>query len=222
MVEGAQHLSARDRLLAWLASWLGWVFLQTVGVTSRFSFHHGAGARELLDSGKPVIYALWHRFQLLLVYVHRGEGVNALVSRSRDGEFIARAIGRFGFRAVRGSSSRGGGPALLEIVNRVRAGQRVCFTPDGPRGPYGSVQPGVAAAARLTGAPVVAVAWAGGPAKALSSWDRFLIPFPFGRYAVAYHEPLWIGPEESSAEDKVRDALDAARRQAERLLEPSR
>jgi lysophospholipid acyltransferase (LPLAT)-like uncharacterized protein len=199
-------LPANDRFLAWGASWLGWLLLQLVGKTSRFCTHRSPGYLHLLASGRPYIYAFWHRFQLLLVYEHRHRGVMVLISQSRDGELIAQAVRRFGFRTARGSSSRGGAAALGRVIDRLREGGVVAFTPDGPRGPLRS------------GVPIVPVAWAASRVKELSSWDRFLVPLPFSRNEVVFGDPLSLSSEDPSPEEKVRNALDAAAREAERLL----
>lgn len=212
-------LTFRDRLLADLISWAGILYLYFVGLTSRVRIHRADGCRAREGKKDPIVFAFWHRFQLLLVYAHRRRGVHVLVSRSRDGEFIARALTRMGFRTARGSSSRGGGAAFRDLLDVVAGGACAAFTPDGPRGPYRSVQPGVVALAVRSGAPVVPVAWAGTRVKELNSWDRFLIPWPFGRYAVVYGEPLFLTEEGPAAAQRVRDALDAAADEAKRRLE---
>lgn len=209
-------LRLRDRALAWAVSWAGWAVIQAIGRTSRLHAHYHPAARRAIAEG-PVIYAFWHRYQILMAYEKRGCGALVLVSRSRDGELIARVVERFGLRTARGSSSRGGGTALRELLDGVRSGRSAAFTPDGPRGPFRSVQPGVLALAEKTGAPIVPLAWAGSRVKELSSWDRFLIPLPFGRYEVVFGEPLRVGGEAEAA-DRLRESLDAAAREAERLL----
>jgi lysophospholipid acyltransferase (LPLAT)-like uncharacterized protein len=218
MTQNAPRLTFSDNLLASAASAVAWAMLHSVGKTSRLDVVYGPGSREYLDSGKPVIYAFWHRFQFLLVYSHRGQGIRPLISRSRDGELIARSTERMGFRPIRGSSSRGGAAALLEVINSVRAGERVSFTPDGPKGPFRSVHPGVIAAARKTGAPLQPLAWAGTRVKEFASWDRFLVPKPFGRLVVYSGSPVFIGKDDADPEGKVRAALDFAHAEAERLL----
>jgi lysophospholipid acyltransferase (LPLAT)-like uncharacterized protein len=100
----------------------------------------------------------------------------------------------------------------------VQRGESVAFTPDGPRGPFRSVQPGVVALAVRTGVPVVPVAWAGSRVKELKSWDRFLVPLPFARYEVVYGDPVFLAEEGPAAAARVRDAIDAAGREAERRL----
>jgi len=213
-------LSFTDRLTAWLISWAGWLILQVIGKTARFTVRAPAAVQALWRDRQPIVYAFWHRYQLLLAYVHRGQGVCVLVSRSKDGELIARPLERLGYNTARGSSTRGGASALRELLRHLEEGHSVAFTPDGPRGPLDSVQPGVVAAAQTSGRPVVPVVWAGGPAKALRSWDRFLIPLPFGRFHVVYGEPLRLAPDETDGEEKIRRALNETVRRAEEAAGP--
>jgi lysophospholipid acyltransferase (LPLAT)-like uncharacterized protein len=84
----------------------------------------------------------------------------------------------------------------------------VAFTPDGPRGPARSIQPGVLALAAKMGIPIVPLAWAGTRTKELKSWDQFLVPLPFGRYQVVFGEPIFFTDKGPSAEDQLRGALN--------------
>lgn len=149
--------------------------------------------------GEPVIFALWHGRLLPLTWFHRGRRIAALVSRSGDGEYIARLVEGWGYDAVRGSSSRGGSEALRELVRRARDGWSIAVTPDGPRGPRQKLHPGVITAAQLTGMPIVPLA-AGCPrAWWPGSWDRFCVPKPFSTVRVIYGEPRWV-PRDADAE----------------------
>lgn len=202
--------SRRDRFWPWVVSWLGWLILQFIGRTSRVVVRWSPAAQALRESSRPFIFAFWHRYQLLMAWEHRGRGVTVLVSRSRDGEFIAGVLERLGYRTARGSSSRGGPAAFMELLDTVAAGGRVAFTPDGPRGPARSIQPGVLALAAKTGVPIVPLAWAGTRVKTLSSWDRFMIPLPFGRFHVVFGDPLTVNAGDAAAGDKLRRALNQA------------
>jgi lysophospholipid acyltransferase (LPLAT)-like uncharacterized protein len=206
------------RILPAVVGWLGKRVLHFIGGTSRLTVHTAPETRSLLESDRPVIFAFWHRYQLLMAYEHRGRGVGVLVSRSRDGDLIAAVLERMGFRTARGSSSRGGGPALLELMNILSAGGRVAVTPDGPRGPRGSVQPGVIFLAEKSGVPVVPLAWAGGPVSELRSWDAFLIPRPFGRYTVYFGAPLAFSSSDGQAGATLQRALIEAENTAATLL----
>lgn len=147
-------------------------------------------ARRLRDEGRGVIFVTWHRMLLAPVHIVRNRGYRVLVSRHFDGELVARALERTGFRTVRGSSTRGGGEALDELTQEIRRGGEVVLTPDGPRGPVYQAKPGTAVLAHRTGAPVVPCACVSSSAWELSSWDRFLVPKPFCRVVLRYGEPL--------------------------------
>jgi lysophospholipid acyltransferase (LPLAT)-like uncharacterized protein len=129
---------------------------------------------------------------LPLLYLHRDEGISVLISEHRDGELIARVAVSLGFRTVRGSTSRGAARALAGMVRELEHGHDVAVTPDGPRGPARTFAPGALIAAQRAGAPVIAVGVSAKAAWRLRSWDRFVIPKPFGRVTVAYSKPITL------------------------------
>jgi lysophospholipid acyltransferase (LPLAT)-like uncharacterized protein len=173
---------------AWLAAAL--IRLLRAGVRLR---HHGDGeVRRREAAGEPFILAFWHRHLLLMPYAYRGRRISVLVSRSRDGELIAATVARFGIDASRGSSSRGGAAGLRELLRKAASGWDLAFTPDGPRGPAGVVQPGVVMAAAATGFPIVPVAVAASRCRRLRSWDRFLVPLPPATVHFAYGPALVV------------------------------
>jgi lysophospholipid acyltransferase (LPLAT)-like uncharacterized protein len=183
--------------------------------------HDGdATPRAWEREGRRFILAFWHRHLLLMPYAYRGGAISVLVSRSRDGELIARTVERFGIRTARGSSSRGGAAGLRGLLRQARAGLDIAFTPDGPRGPRGVVQPGVLLAAAATGWPIVPVAWAARPCRRLGSWDRMVVPLPGGRVRFVYGEPLWVerGGDLEPAAAALKARLDAAEETAERRV----
>lgn len=208
----------RASSLSFLTSSAGWLYLQALGRTSQVDVRYHPDTARLFSLGHPVIYAFWHRYQLLLAYENRGSGVSVLVSRSRDGELIARVLRWMGYHTTRGSSTRGGATALGGLMDRLEQGLSVAVTPDGPRGPSGSVAPGVIQLAQKTGVPIIPCAWAGGPARVLSTWDQFLLPSPFGRYAVCYDAPLYLSPTDDQADARVRRALEEVVKEAKRAL----
>jgi lysophospholipid acyltransferase (LPLAT)-like uncharacterized protein len=168
----------------------------------------------------PVLYAFTHGVLLPLTFTHRDRGVRVLVSQSRDGEIIARILERLGFDTVRGSSTRGGDRAALQLAATGREGHDLAVTPDGPRGPRGSVAPGVAVVAARAATPIVPLGVASRPAWNARSWDRFLVPPPFARVWVVYGEPIEV-PAGAAADpgpvlERVRAALVAAEAEAAR------
>lgn len=148
--------------------------------------------RRLAPQAKPApsIYAFWHQHQLLSMYFFRNFGIRVLVSRSRDGDYIAAALHRFGFRTVRSSTSSGKVTALRGLARELKNGYHAAITPDGPRGPLHQAQPGAIFLATMTGCPLIPFGCAVERAWRLNSWDRFVIPKPFSRAAVIYGEPL--------------------------------
>ena len=199
---------------------LGHLIILVLGRTWRVA-HVGedcvAGARFGAGRG-PVLYAFTHGVLLPLTFTHRDRDIRVLVSQSRDGEIIARILGRLGFDTARGSSTRGGDRAALKLAALGRAGYDLAVTPDGPRGPRGSVAAGVAVVAARSAAPIIPVGVASRPAWNARSWDRFLVPPPFARVWVVYGEAIDVpgGSAPESVAERLGGALAGAEEQARR------
>lgn len=146
-----------------------------------------------------------------------------MTSRSFDGEYIARIIEKFGFRAVRGSSSRGGVRALLGMHDVIEEGRIAAFTIDGPRGPQYVAKPGPVLLARNTDATIRCFYIAVKDAWVLNSWDRFVIPKPFTRAHVRWSGPIVV-PRSADSETlqryhaEMQAALERVRQDADRLV----
>ena len=169
--------------------------LRAIASTWRFRIRGGEHLASLRAAGTPFIFSLWHGQLLPLIWHHRGQHVAILVSEHRDGELIARIARSIGYRLIRGSTTRGGGRALLALVRTLEAGTEVAVTPDGPRGPAFEFAPGALVAAHRTGAPLLPIAAHADRAWRLSSWDGFIIPKPFARVTVAYGAPVRVDAE---------------------------
>lgn len=175
-----------------LAGHAGGALIDVLMRTTRRHVENASAYRDHVTQGQPVIFVMWHGRLLPLGYVHRGQHIVCLASRSADGEYITRLLRHWGFGMVRGSSSSGGDTALRELIRAVRGGRSVAITPDGPRGPRERVKPGVMQLAQITGAPLVPLAAAASRAWWFESWDRFLVPQPFARLHVAYADPIFV------------------------------
>lgn len=167
---------------------------------------------------RPAIWALWHAHFLPLLWLHRRGGTTLLISRHRDANPLARVARRWGYRTLRGSSTRGGTAALLGMIRLLQRGGQVAIAADGPRGPRERAKPGAVAAAAKTGVPIIPVAVAARPAWRLDSWDRFLIPAPWARVRVAYGSPFSVPPatrqELPTMTHDLQRQLDCALRRA--------
>lgn len=194
-----------------IAGRTGQLLFDALFATTRLESSGEHHFRQFMDSGRPVIFILWHGRLLPLTYDHRGEDLVTLVSQSGDGEYITRIIQHWGYVVVRGSSSRGAGRALRQLVRHVRAGRSLAITPDGPRGPRQEIKPGALLAAQLSGAPLIPAVCAADRSWWFTSWDRFLVPQPFSRIILRYGAPLFVSPQaDAEALERARQTANAA------------
>lgn len=167
-------------------------FLRMLGRTWRFRVVNGDAVRNLRSSERSFIFALWHGHLLPLLWFHRDQGVTVLISEHKDGELAARATEALGYGLIRGSTTHGGGRALISLVRELESGHEVAITPDGPRGPARKFAPGALVAAQRSDSFILPVAISASRSWRLRSWDRFMIPKPFARVTVAYGEPTKV------------------------------
>ncbi len=211
---GSQGLVVPFRPKAWqiLVSWLVFFVERLLAASLRCNWEDKSGLAEA-PQRSPVIFCLWHNRLAISMMVHRRypRKLAALVSASRDGALLAAVLARFGVDQVRGSTSRRGPQALLELSSRAQLGYDLAVTPDGPRGPRYVVQAGVIALAQVTGLPIIPVTCNLAPKLCLKSWDRFQIPFPFARCALLLAEPILVPREADEAKrEELRLRLEQA------------
>lgn len=202
-------------------AWLIVAVVRCVAVTLRYRWNDRSG---LFSPGAPVqaaIFCAWHNRLALSpkAYWSRANrggakpGVAALVSASRDGAFLSSIFESFKMQPVRGSSSRRGPQALLELTSWAERGYDLAITPDGPRGPRYVVQEGVIGLAQLTGLPIVAFSYNLDWQIRVKSWDRFIIPLPFSRCEMNAAPAIRVPREATDAErEELRQRLEAALR----------
>jgi len=171
----------------------------------------------IIKSGRQPILACWHSRILTGLYYFRHRGIVALASQNFDGEWIARILERFGYATARGSTSRGGARALVQLRRELAAGHGVAFTVDGPRGPARVAQAGAVWLAGTTGQPILPFHLEAARSWTTRSWDRAQIPKPFSSVAVVLGEPIEVSEAgEGGAQDS---AIERARTELERALE---
>lgn len=183
------------------------LLIRLVGMTLRYEDRVDAGAMAGYPIWGASVFAFWHRSLLVCAHRFRGRGIAILISRSFDGELIARTVERLGFTAVRGSSSRGGASGLRNMERAYRENYCCALTADGPRGPVFVAKPGTAQLAQLVGTWVGTFYVLPQSAWELRSWDRFLIPKPFSRVIVTWPKHV---PAAEVSEATVQAALDRA------------
>ena len=172
----------------------------------RIRTEHEERWRPLYQAKRPHVFLLWHEVLLPLLWHHRRQDIAIVVSENRDGQYLADFALSLGYRAVRGSSSRGAARALLGAVRELQSGRAVAFTPDGPRGPRRELKPGVVAAAQRGGGVIVPIHARADRAWRLDSWDRFLIPKPAARITVSYGRPFEVEPGDGALAKGLTEA----------------
>jgi hypothetical protein len=192
-----------------------------VGWTTRLKVHgedHPQGCRR---RNQRFIFAFWHNRQVFFTYTHRAQNFAVLVSRSRDGEVIARTMELSRIAAARGSSSKGGSAALREMMAIFDGGCDLGLSPDGPKGPVYQIKPGIIFLAQKLGVPIIPIT------NALThklvfkrSWDKYQVPLPFGRAVICHGAPIAVGPDDDLAKkaEEVRLSLERITVEAEREL----
>ena len=210
-----------QRLVLAIVPRLVWALFSIWGRTWRFEVIAEEGVVPIVygERSPNKIFCFWHQCVLPCTVYFRHSKAVILISRSFDGELITRTLRRFGYDAVRGSSSRGGGEGLLGLKHILHNGKTAIFTADGPLGPIYQTKMGPVRLAHLSGAPIGAFHLEPEHAWVMGSWDRFLVPKPFTRIAVSWAQwttvPEDLPPEQYEAKrQELNDALERARKRA--------
>jgi lysophospholipid acyltransferase (LPLAT)-like uncharacterized protein len=217
------RFSFTQRIALWIVPRLAALVLAIIGVTLRFTIIAEEGAIPATPPAKG-IFCFWHRCTLACGWYFRKFRCSILISRSFDGELIARTLGLLGYESVRGSSSRGGAAGLLALEDALAGGMPVVFTADGPRGPIYETKIGPVKLAQMTGEAIGCFYLLPQRAWVLNSWDRFMIPKPFSRVAVSWARPVAAPAKEAGAAEletkrlELNEALERARLQAEQYF----
>jgi lysophospholipid acyltransferase (LPLAT)-like uncharacterized protein len=191
------------KILFYLATSIGWMVMLLLGKLTRIQVVEQQYWNQLKATGKGFLVVLWHGRIFLPIYFHRRQKAVAMVSTHDDGEMIARTIHKLGFTTVRGSSTRGGGAALREMVRALKAGSVGTMMPDGPRGPRHHFKEGALYIAQLAGVPVLPMTFSAEHFVQFKSWDQFILVKPFSRAVIMYGEPIEIPPRFESGQKEV-------------------
>lgn len=205
--------------------------IQVIGRTCRVQAVIGQNViDDLLKNRRPVIFSFWHNrifYSSYYLYRHlfkKGVHLTVLISKSDDGEIIARVVGLWGGDLARGSSSRGGREALMILNNALKKkNSSIVTTPDGPRGPVYEFQAGTILLSQFTQSEIVPITFAAEKFWALRSWDKFMIPKPFSKVVVSFGAPHVVNRKLDDAGKeaervKMQELMLAQNREAESLL----
>ena len=207
------NYSFKERLLIRAADLGFYLLIRLLGATTKFEVEGWDNHDAVTESGKLPIYVFWHERIMMTTYWWRNRKIVVLTSQSRDGEYIARFIQRFGYGAVRGSSTRGAVGAVLQMARLMRAGCTMCFVLDGPRGPRRVAKPGPALLAKRSGHPILPVTMALEKHWTLPTWDHFQVPRPFTRAKVFVAAPIYV------AADADDEEMERKRCEVQRVLD---
>jgi lysophospholipid acyltransferase (LPLAT)-like uncharacterized protein len=184
----------KKKCVSWFGPGLAYWTIKLLGRTMTFETVNLDFPTSFVEKGTPIIGAFWHGRLLMMPLIYKGKDISFLVSPHRDGQIVGKALRRFGFRPIPGSTSRKGFTAFKNMLRAHRDGTHIIIVPDGPRGPRHHVQMGVIELARLTGRPILPFTFSASRRKILHTWDRFLLPYPFSKGVFIYGEPLHVDP----------------------------
>ena len=209
----------RQRVALWSITWAAYLLIRAIGPTLRYSVSLEEDGPDTFFP-HPSVFVFWHNAIIPACWWYRGRDIAVMTSSSFDGEYIARIIEKFGFRPVRGSSTRGGVRALLGMHTEIETGHSVAFTIDGPKGPVYVAKPGPVLLARNVGRPIVPFYIAVERAWVLKSWDRLRIPKPFSRAHLRVARAIPVPPETDAESARALHAemqatLERVREEAE-------
>lgn len=208
------------RWLIRLADLAFFFLIRTLGALTRFEVRGMENFEAIIGAGELPIYTFWHDRIFLGTYFWRKRGIVIMTSKSFDGEYIARFIQRFGYGAIRGSSSRGGSRALVEMIKAMRGGLPMGFALDGPRGPQYEAKPGPVILAKKTGNPIMPFVFEPKKFWQAKSWDKMRVPKPFTKALLVIGEPIYVAADVD--ENGVTAKLAELQRSLDRLVELGR
>ena len=180
----------KKKLVEKFGPWLAFWIIKLLGRTMRLVELHPEIPRSFWEKGIPAIGALWHGRLLMMPIIYKGKKLSFLVSPHRDGQVMGKALKRFGFHAILGSTTRKGFSGFKQMVRA--HGSDIGIVPDGPRGPRQQVQIGVIELARRTGNPILPLTFSASKKKIFKTWDRFLLPYPFSKGVFIWGEPIYV------------------------------
>jgi lysophospholipid acyltransferase (LPLAT)-like uncharacterized protein len=220
--------SILDSIKVYILGCVGLLFLAVLFLTYRIKWRElenqsNKNSHDFVFNKPAKIISFWHGRQLLIPLVywsHRSKiknVVQALISLHSDGRLIAFIVGLLGVKNIAGSSSRGGKEATLTLIERLKLGDSVALTPDGPKGPISKSKPGILKLAATTGAPIYPLSYSANKFWRFKSWDKMILPKPFARVEVVVGRKMIVTEQLSDGNiDRLLNEVDERLNEAER------
>lgn len=207
-----------------ILSGIGTLYINLSGNTSKIIIKNREMVEPYLRSEKKGIFAAWHSQLVLTTFSHKDMNICGLVSKSKDGEYLARMLTNLGFKTVRGSTSSGATRSLLKLIIYAKKGFSIAITPDGPKGPSHKVQNGVVFLAQKTGLPILPIGSALSKKITFNSWDKFQLPLPFAKAAIVYDKPFFVLQDDNldTKAEELENILNTLTSQAKEIIEKKR
>ena len=190
----------KKKIQRWFITNILTLLIFITGYTARVRQINKESLKDSIKEYGSVIVATWHKNIFFSIWLLRNNDLTALISSSDDGEAIYDVFSKFGYNAVRGSTSRGGIPALKQLIKLLEQKNSVAITPDGPLGPPEKIQSGVVLLAKYSGMPIIPWHYEADSQWRLKSWDRHKIPKPFTAVVESYGDPVLV-PKDLSSEE---------------------
>jgi lysophospholipid acyltransferase (LPLAT)-like uncharacterized protein len=194
------------------ACWLVAQYIRLINLTQDLHVENGHIPEAFWNQKKPFILTFWHGRLLIMPFIWRKDlPIHMLISQHRDGLLIAKTVTHFNISCIAGSSTRGAGPALRAIMKKLKEGACIGLTPDGPKGPRMRSSDGIINIAKLSGIPIIPATYSAAPSLFMKTWDRFLVPRPFGKGIFIWGEPIVIPRDASNDQVESFNQLLEAR-----------
>lgn len=202
----------KQKIIFTIVAKLGWLIILLLGKLCSIKFVGRQYIKQLKRENARFIYTIWHGRILLPIFLHKDEGITAMVSLHSDGEMIAQTLHRLGYDTVRGSSTRGGKKAFYDMVDVLNNGGTGAIIPDGPRGPRHKFKLGAIYLAQQTDAFLLPLTFASKRKIQFNSWDRFNLITPFSKSVAIYGKPIKV-PQNLAEEE-----LETFRQKVEQIM----
>lgn len=202
--------------------YVAYSIINTISKTMKIKYVNKEIVDNFLEKKQKIAFAFWHGRQFLLVYAHRMIRIVLMTSLSKDGDLQTQIMEKFGYKCVRGSSSKGGVSALKGIVREINQNNyNTAIAVDGPRGPLYEVKDGILFIARFTSSVIIPVSSSAYPKKIFEkAWDKYILPLPFSKGVIVYGNPVYVNRDDDLNNKKIelRNELDRVTKLSDELI----